>query len=220
MLNGPDEQPAWAVSLELRNHLGATRTARHERPIRPFTATRLRLSELLPDAVDFAGGRHLTVPGVFDSTGLYIRPYVMTDGASLSGYHGGDVYDNMTPIPAFAERFLDRGRVNLMFAVHRDDLTTAVNVFNSHGHLEEDFDVDAYLYDEAGTLVAERHRWLTATRHRCARGEIAELLPDPTQAFVGHIALAYTREDRAVYPHVLQALLEYRTARGAARVMA
>ena len=35
-----------------------------------------------------------------------------------------------------------------------------------------------------------------------------------------HIALAYTREDRAVYPHVLQALLEYRTARGAARVMA
>ena len=220
VLNGPEEQPAGAISLKLRNHLGATRTARYGPPMRPFTVTRLRLRELFPGAVDFAGGRHLTVSGIFDSTGLYIRPYVMTDGASLSGYHGGDVYDDIAPIPAFAERFLDRGRVNPMFAVHRDDLTTAVNVFNSHGHLGEDFGVDAYLYDEAGTLVAERHRWLTATRHGFARGDIAELLPDPTQPFVGHVALAYTPEDRTVYPHVLQALLEYRTARGAARVMA
>ena len=45
-------------------------------------------------------------------------------------------------------------------------------------------------------------------------------MPNATQSFVGHIALAYTREDRPVYPGVLQALLEYRTAGSAARVMA
>ncbi|MBQ02914.1 MAG: hypothetical protein CL477_19815 [Acidobacteria bacterium] len=224
VLNGPDEQPAGAVSLELRNHLGATRTARHLRPMRPFTATRLRVSELFPDAVGFSGGRHLTVSGHFDSTGLFIRPYVMTSGAfmsGLSGYHGGDVYSDLAPIGAFAERFLDRGRINPMFAVHRDDLTTTVNIFNSHGppDFDEDFSVDAYLYDEVGTLVAERPRWLAATRHGLARGDIAELLPDPTRPFVGHVTLAFTREDRPVYPRVLQALLEYRTVRGTARVM-
>jgi len=42
VLNGPDEQSAGAVSLELRNHLGDTRTVRYGRPMRPFTATRLR----------------------------------------------------------------------------------------------------------------------------------------------------------------------------------
>jgi hypothetical protein len=223
VLNGPESQPAGAVSLELRNHLGATRRARHPRPMQPFTATHLRLRELFPDAADFAGGRHLTVSGDFESTGLYIRPYVMTSGTllpGLSGYHGGDVYGDLAPVGEFAERFLDRGRVNPMFAVHRDDLTTVVNVFNSHGRLDEDFSVDAYLYDEAGTLVAERPGWLAATRHGLARGEIAELLPDPSRPFAGHVTLAFTREDRPVYPRVLQALLEYRTAHGTARVMA
>ena len=220
LLNGPDPQPAGAASLELRNHLGATRTARHGRPMLPFTATRLRIRDLVPDAVEFADGRHLTVSGVFDSTGLFIRPYVMIAGASLSGYHGGDVYDDMGPVPSFAERFLDRGRVNPMFAVHHDGLTTSVNVFNSHGHLDEDFSVDAYLYDTAGALITERRRWLTAARHGFARGDIADLLPDGTQSFVGHVTLAYTREDRPFYPRVLQALLEYRTRRGATRVMA
>ena len=91
LLNGPDEQPAGAMSLELRNHLGVVRTARHAQPMRPFTATRLELRTLFPDVVDFADGRQLTVSGVFDSTGLFIRPYVMTSGALVSGYHGGDV---------------------------------------------------------------------------------------------------------------------------------
>ena len=91
LLNGPDEQSAGAMSLELRNHLGVVRTARHARPMRPFTATRLELHTLFPDVVDFSDGRQLTVSGVFDSTGLFIRPYVMTNGALVSGYHGGDV---------------------------------------------------------------------------------------------------------------------------------
>ena len=108
----------------------------------------------------------------------------------------------MRPSPAFAGRFLDRGRVNPMFAVHRDDLTMTVNIFNSHGRLEEDFCVDAYLYDEAGTLVAEGPRWLTATRYRVARGDIAELLSDPTRPFVGHVAAGGGARSR-----VLQRLL-------------
>ena len=88
----------------------------------------------------------------------------------------------MTPSPAFAGRFRGRGRVNPMFAVHRDGLTTTVNIFNSHGRLEEDFCVDAYLYDEAGTLVAERPRWLTATRHRVARGGYRRVAVGPNTA--------------------------------------
>ena len=52
------------------------------------------------------------------------------------------------------------------------------------------------------------------------RGDIRDLLPDPAVPFNGHIALTFSSAETEFYPRHLQALLEYRSAGGAARVMA
>ncbi|MGH8745678.1 MAG: hypothetical protein ACREUK_04225 [Burkholderiales bacterium] len=107
-----------------------------------------------------------------------------------------------------------------MLALHGDELTTTVNLLNSHADLEADYWIDARVYAADGRLVATRERWLLARRHGLSRGELAELLPDPSQAFVGHLALSFSAADVTFYPRHLQALMEYRSACGTARVMA
>ncbi len=107
-----------------------------------------------------------------------------------------------------------------MLAMHDARRTTAVNLFNSHGNLEQDFWIDARLYDCGGHLVGERERWLLARRNQLVRGEITELLPNGVSEFIGHIALNFSPDAHAFYPYHLQALVEYRAARGCAHVMA
>ena len=122
----------------------------------------------------------------------------MTQGRHLDGYHGGNRYQ-WSGLPGFLYKALGRGEVNPMVAIHSKELTTTVNLLNSHGDIEDDFWVDARLYDESGSVVADRKRWLLARRNALSRGEIAELL-DSDRPFVGHVALCFTDERKPVYP--------------------
>jgi hypothetical protein len=219
ILNGSERQAPGSIHVVARNHRGQSREATYAPALEPFSVHRLHLAEMLTGLAEFAEGRHLSVSGRCSCPGLYIRPYVVTEGRSLNAYHGGDRYE-WDGLPHFVRNFLRRGEVNPMVAIHQESLTTTVNLLNSHGHLEDDFWVDARLYDQAGRLVAERERWLLARRNGLARGEIADLLPDPAHGFVGHIALNFSEHKAAWYPRRLQALLEYRTPVSAARVMA
>lgn len=218
LINGPEAQRPGGVTLEVRNHRGERRSAAYAPSMTPFSLHKLSLSELFPNLVDFCDNRHATLEGQFVARGVFSRPYVMTEGRHLTGYHGGDRYQ-WGGIPRFMYKVLGHGEVNPMVAIHSAELTTTVNLLNSHGDLEEDFWVDARLYDRAGREVANRPRWLLARRGGLSRGDITELLGRGTP-FTGHIALNFSDDDKRFYPRRLQALLEYRTPVGAARVMA
>jgi len=219
VLNGPQEQSPASVKLRVQNHQSEAREAVYQPAMAPFSVHQLRLAELFPGLVEFSDGRHASIEGHFECRGLYTRPYIFTEGRSVNAYHGGDKY-TWAPIPDFVHNFLGRGEVNPMVALHHKGLTTTVNLLNSHGDLEDDFWVDARLYDSTGQLVAERNRWLLARRNGLARGDVAELLSDPGADFAGHIALSFSADKKQLYPRRLQALLEYRTPTSAARVMA
>jgi hypothetical protein len=219
VLNGAERQSPGSIQVVAQNHRGEQRDAVYAPALPAFSVHRLCLSMLFPGLAEFGEGRHISISGGCRCPGTYIRPYVVAEGRSLNAYHGGDRYE-WDNIPHFVQKFLGRGEVNPMVAVHQKSLTTSVNLLNSHGHLEDDFWVDARLYDEGGRLIAERERWLLARRNGLARGEIADLLPDAGSTFAGHIALNFSNDKKAWYPRRLQALLEYSTPVSAARVMA
>ena len=219
VLNGPDAQGPGIIHLKAQNYKDETRDAVYKPGMAPFSVHRLHLSELFPGLAGFGDGRHISIEGQSKGHGIYVRPYVFTEGRSVNAYHGGDKY-TWAAIPDFVYRYLGRGEVNPMVALHQDGLTTTVNLLNSHGDLEDDFWVDARLYNREGQLVAERERWLLARRNAVTRGDIADLLPDPKAGFAGHIALNFSADHKVFYPRRLQALLEYRTPVSAARVMA
>lgn len=231
--NGPEEQDAGAVELEIRNQRGEVRRASYTQPMPPFSLHRIRLGDLFPGLADFCGGAHATVKGRFRARRLFCRPWVVTEGRRTSAYHGGDVYDfapipgglfNALPyaprIPQKLARFLGRAEMNPAAAVHLPGrLTTTINLLNTHGALDEDFWIDLRLHGSAGTRVADRPRYRVARRHGLQRIELAEILPDPASPFVGHFALRYASDGRAAYPRRLQALMEYRSPESAARSM-
>ncbi|MHC5115156.1 MAG: hypothetical protein ACYTGP_12100 [Planctomycetota bacterium] len=220
LLNGDQPQPPGSLTLEAMNADGQVLSFVYPDEMTPFTVHRIELADCFEDLVGFCAGRHATLTGTFACRGLFTRPYVMSEGAHLTGYHGGDRYE-WGPFSREAyEALSGRGQVNPMAALSTDEVRTTVNLFNTHGHLEEDAWVDAYLYDEAGALVAHRAKWLLAKRHELARGDVEDLLPTPDTPFVGHIALNFTPEDRVAYPGTVQALMEYRTACSTARTMA
>ena len=218
VVNGPEAQAPGSVALHVRNQQGETRSALYAPAMEPFSVHKLRLDELFPGLREFSNGQHATLEGTFDCRYLFSRPYVMTEGRHMAGYHGGDRYQ-WTGLPRFLYKALGRGELNPMVALHSSALTTTVNLLNSHGGLEDDFWVDARLYNEAGKLVAHRKRWLLAQRHGLSRGDIADLLGG-TGDFCGHIALNFSADAKTFYPRRLQALLEYRSPVSTARVMA
>ncbi len=217
--NGPNAHAPAAITLVVQNHRGERRRAVFDEPLRPFSANKLRIRELVPDAVAFADGQPLAISGNHHAHGMFIRPYVMTTGPFLSGYHGGDLSSEGATSPAHEHRFLDRGRVNPMYAVHQPDMTTTVDLFNTHTVLDDDFWVDLYLYDKTGALVSDRPRWLLARRDAPSRGQIADVLPPDRPTFTGHLVLAFSQDDKPAYPRTLQALVAYRTPHNTTRVM-
>jgi hypothetical protein len=219
VLNGPEHQPQNSITLEIKNHLGAVCSAIFTPAIDPFSLVRLQLSSLFPDILSFSQGKSITVSGTFTSFGVFVRPYVVTEGKYLGAYHGGDrqFWEN---IPATAYKFMGQGEVNPMLALHQEDVTTVVNLLNTHSTLEQDFWVDAKLYDCAGNLVASKQKWQLARRNELCQVSVADLLPDHSKPFVGHIALRFADDDHPEYPKRLQALMEYRTAQSSAKVMA
>jgi len=219
VMNGPEAQAAGSIQLTVKNHSGQTREALYQPAMPPFSIHKLELGRLFPDLASWSEAQHLTLAGRFDCKGLFVRPYVFTTGRRLSGYHGGNLY-KWQALPRHLHKYLGRGEVNPMVALQNDRLSTTVNLLNTHGDLEEDFWVDAKLYDESGSLIANRDRWLLARRHQLTRGHIADLLNDSQSSFTGHIALNFSADERTFYPRRLQALLEYRTQESTARVMA
>ena len=219
IMNGPEAQAAGSIQLTVQNHSGQTREAIYQPALAPFSIHKLELGRLFPDLARWSEGQHLTLAGRFDCNGLFVRPYVVTTGRRLSGYHGGNLYE-WQALPRHLYKYLGRGEVNPMVALHNDRLSTTVNLLNTHGDLEEDFWVDARLYDESGSLVADRERWLLARRHQLTRGHVSDLLHNSETPFIGHIALNFSADDKTFYPRRLQALLEYRTHESTARVMA
>ncbi len=219
VLNGPQARPAKTLRFTARNAGGETRAAVYPAGMNPFSVHRIYLSDLFPGLADFCAGRAATLEGAIPAGKMYLRPYVVTEGARLGAYHGGDRY-SFPALPSFVYRVLGHGEVNPMVAVHSGQVTTCVNILNSHGGLDDDFWVDARLFDEAGVLVAEKSRWLRAPRRGLGRGEIAELLPAGRKQFAGHVALNFTPDQKPLYPRHLQALLEYRSPVNAAHVMA
>jgi hypothetical protein len=219
VINGAESQPQQSISLEIKNYLGETCPAIYHPAIVPFSLHQLRLAELFPNIIDFCQNQPITVTGTFASHGVFVRPYVVTEGQSLGAYHGGNHY-SWENLPAISYKFMGQGEVNPMVVVHQDQLTTTINLLNTHAELEEDFWVDIDLYDCAGTLVSQKQRWLLARRNQLCRAEIADLLPDVTVPFTGHVALRFSDDRQQEYPRRLQALMEYRTPHSVARVMA
>lgn len=220
VINGNVAQAADSIALTVKNHHGQTRTARYRPAMKPFSLHKLHLAELFPDLREFCDDEHACLSGEFKCRGLFVRPYVMTRGSHLSGYHGGDRYASMKGLSRSRYEQLGRGEVNPMAVVNTDKVRTFVNIFNTHGSIEDDFWVDARVYDQTGTLVADKPRWLLATRNQLARGDVAELLPAANKTLIGHIALSFSPDDKPFYPGRLQALLEYRTEHNTSRVMA
>ena len=218
ILNGPEAQKPESIELEIRNHRGEVRTAPYPPKLAPFSVNKLYMDSLFPGIIDFCDGKHVTLSGKFDAIGLFTRPYVITQGKHLSAYHGGNRY-HWTSQPAVVYNFLGEGEINPVMALHNDDVTTTINLLNSHGDLEEDFWVDARLYDEEGKIVGKRKHWLLARRHGLSRGAITDLLPADTERFTGHIVLNFSADDKPSYPGRLQALTEYETSINTSRVM-
>lgn len=219
LLNGPESQAAGAVTLTIKNHLGQKRSAIYQPPMRPYSIHRLWQSDLFPGLIEFSGGHTLYLGGTFQAQGLFTRPYVLGEGSFLSIYHGGNRY-RWRSLPGLMFRYLGQGEMNPMLALHEEGITTTVNLFNSHGDLEEDFWVDAELFDEDGHPAGRREKWLSARRYGLSRGHLRDLLADPRVPFRGHIALRYSECNRPCYPRHLQALVEYRSAVNYSRIMA
>jgi hypothetical protein len=219
ILNGAEPQPTQSITLKVQNTAGEIRQAIYEPEIAAFSCHRLYLAQLFPNLLEFCQELPISLTGSFTSRAVFVRPYVMTQGQYLSGYHGGDRYfwENQ---PAIVYKWMGQGEVNPMVAIHQSDLKTTVNLLNTHATLEQDFWVDACLYDQQGQRVAEQERWLLARRHQLTRGEIADLLPASIDSFTGHIALRFSPDEHPEYPSRLQALMEYRTSQGTSRVMA
>ena len=149
---GPD-----SVALKVRNYRGELRQAVYSPAMEPFSLHKLQLGKLFAGLDEFCGGKHATLEGQFAAKDVFSRPYVMTEGKHIAGYHGGNRYQ-WSCIPRFIYKALGCGEVNPMAAIHSETLTTTVNLLNSHGNLEDDFWVDARLYDRSGREVANRKR--------------------------------------------------------------
>ena len=167
LVNGREPQGPDSVALQVRNYCNQTRNAVYSRAMAPFSVHKLSLMELFPNLSEFCAGKHATLEGRFEARNLFTRPYVMTEDKRLAGYHGGDRY-TWNGMPRFIYKALGYGEANPMVAIHSGSLTTTVNLLNSHGDLEEDFWVDARLYDQSGNRshIARNGCWLGATALR------------------------------------------------------
>jgi hypothetical protein len=234
--NGPEPLAAGCLRVWVQNHRGQQRYATHAPAIAPFSLARIGLQTLFPGLDAFLEGRAATVSGRLASRDLFVRPWVVTSGPRLAAYHGGNrnrsrslhgVQNLRLPYRLAwlgdlwprAARFLAGAPMNPGAVIHRGGLTTTVSVLNSHGDLEDDFWLDVRLHDAAGRLVAERERWLLATRNGVARADIGDLLPDPSIELVGHAAFTFSRAAKRRFPWLLQVLFEYRTKQSTARSM-
>ncbi len=218
ILNGEEHQEPGALALTFTNADGERMDGSYMEAMSPFEVHRIALREIAPGLGEFARGQPFTVSGRFESHGLFTRPYVETTGARYGIYHAGDVYA-WAPLPHFVHALVD-GEVNPMAVVHDGSTRTIVNLLHSHGDLEDDVAVDARLYDLQGRCIAQRPSWQLARRHGLSRADVADLLPDPSQPFRGHIALSFRPLPGQPVPRRLQALLEYRADASIAHVMA
>lgn len=218
-LNGEELRPPGSLILSIQNHRGETREAVYNRELEPFSVNQVWLVDWFPDLIDFCEGEFATVSGTYNVHGVFSRPYVVTENQYFAAYHAGDLYQ-WSALPQALYQAFGHGEVNPMMVLRRPDLETTVNLLNTHGDLEEDFWVDAQIYDEAGQLVVERKQWLLAKRNELSRGDISPLLPEGVENFTGHVALRFSSEDRPLFPRRLQALLEYRSPHSASRAMA
>lgn len=230
VLGGLEAQPG-GVALTLRGARGERRAA-DERTIPPLSVRRVRLADLAPDLA--ALGPDVSCEGRLAGRGLFTRPYVLSRAGLrvLGGYHGGD-RSAFSAIPARVHRAIPyaeaagappelllaagQRETNPGYAVVREGLETRVHLFQSHGDVEEDFAVDAWLFDRSGALVAERRRWLEAPRRGARSADVAELTGG--RPFEGHLSLAFSDDPHARFPRRLQALFEHRAPRSVARAM-
>jgi hypothetical protein len=233
VVNGPEPQPPGALRVAVRSARGETRGASYAREMAPFSVHTIVLRELFPDLVALCGGVTATLEGTFSARRLFTRPWVVTGGALVSGYHGGDRY-RMASIPRLCHRTFPYGdgagdvpremmlvagrkETNPAYAVHRPGLTTRLHLFQSHGDVDDDFAVDATLHDRSGRVVVHRERWAAAPRRGARTVDLAELTAGAP--FEGHVALRFSDDAKESFPRRLQALLEYRTPASVARTM-
>ena len=233
IVNGPESQPPGGLRVIVRNGRGQERHGEYAREMLPYTVHKIALRDLVNDLVDFCGGTEATIAGQFTARGIFTRPYVVTEGEVLSGYHGGNRYpagsipgpvhrtfpyaEVSEKIPRELMLVTGQKEMNPAYAVNTPSLTTRLHLFQSHGELDEDFFVDATLYDTTGRLVVHRERWAVAPRRGATTCDIAALVSGAS--FEGHIALRFSEDVHEGFPRRLQALMEYRTSRSVARVM-
>ncbi len=216
-LNGEQEQDETALEISVTNCSGEVRHANYAVAMRPFTVHRIPLVGLWPDLADFCGGQPLLASAIFSSRGLFSRPYVETTGTRWGAYHAGNVY-SWSPLPYFAHAMIS-GEVNPVAVIHDRETRTIVNLLHSHDGIEDEMLVSVALFDTDGVCVADRPAWRRVPRLGLARFDIAELLPDPTLPFRGHVALGFAAKAGQSVPRHLQALLEYRRGTSVARTM-
>ncbi len=206
---GPKGIAPGGLGITVTNVLGETRHGCDPASVAPWGVHHLRLAEIVQGLDGFADGQPLTVSGVWELGGHFVRPYVVTESTGFSAYHGGNRYPRMRAMPSVAHRIHGRGDLNPIAVVHGNGVTTTFDLFNTHGSVESAPWVDVRVYDDRGRLVHERLRWRRAERDRIARGAIGEFLDDPSRPFVGHLVLSFADDGQAEFPLRLQALFRY-----------
>ena len=217
-LTGEDELPAGSWQLTITNASGESLTRLIDETWLPWRVHQVDLCEVFGDLVAFAGGSEISLTGDRSEQRMFERPYVVSTSPVLSAYHGGDLYE-WDDMPWHRHALLGEGEVNPMVVIETDDITTEVTLFNTHGHLEEDFWVGVRVYDAAGQLVVHEPKFRCATRNEIVSASFADFI-EVERPFTGHAAFTFTEPDRAAYPGRLQALMAYRTRDSVARIMA
>lgn len=206
--NGPTTSRRDSIAVAVAGHPVAVPAE----PLEPFARVEVEID-----------ARHLDQPG--DVTGEikleghFCRPYVVTSGDRFEAYHGGNRYATMRPVPSAMYDLLGHGEVNPMLVVEDHLISTRVHLFNSHGAIDRDFDVDLTLYDCDGAVIAHHPRWKRAVRGGVVTESLRSALPAGDQHFTGHAALSFSRSNTDVYPGRLQALFQYDSPVNSARAM-
>lgn len=215
-LIGDDEQPRGTVHFRAQAKSQPPLSVTLPRALSARRAHVLWLDEIFGKAWLRMGDGPVLLSGHIDTPRHYTRPYVLSVGARTSAYHGGDRYE-MPTLPQFKYTTLGEGEMNPALVVENNELSTTVNLLNSHGMLDSDFSVGIRLYATDGQLVTHERHFGMALRNDLARHGFSALVP--SRPFVGYAAFTFSDRGRHEYPGHLQALMEYRARDSVVRMM-
>jgi hypothetical protein len=219
-INGTTEQPDGAISLTIQNYKGEELSSVYNRKMAPFSLHKLYLDELFPSIEGFSQGRRIAIKGdVNFKTGLFCRPYVVSESAYMHAYHGGSRYVHMNTLLQLLLQNSKDMPGNPFFVIHNANISTRLNLFNSHGDSTDDLWVDLRIFDKKGGLVVSQEKAIFISRGKYTVVDVKDLIPGACDGFIGHFSLNYHRDPGKLITGVQQCLVEYHTDNSVSRVM-